>query len=1049
MSPSNVDANPTEGDSAKLFERAADDDGPAAEREAARVMSAVEARLFGTTTEAAKVGRFTLLEQIGSGGSGMVWAAYDPRLDRKVALKLLRMRAGQSSPAKARLIREAQVAGRLSHPNIVSVFDVGEYEGSAYITMEFIDGPDLARWLAEGERGHEVVLDVFTQAGRGLAEAHRGGVIHRDFKPANVMVQLGGAEPRARVVDFGLAGWDDAGSSHHDTPVAEALDSGSLTATGRRMGTPAYMSPEQAEGSRATERSDQFSFCVSLVEGLVGRRPFDDVDDYQLPKNALDGVPAWMHDALRRGLSRDAEARWPTMDALLAELEPPSSSRRRWAILASSAGLLAVAVGVGMRSDDADQGPTCAGGSEELGGIWDDATKESLERALVDTGLAYAPNVWQRIAPRIDGWTARWTEMHREACEATHVRRVQSEAALDLRMLCLRRAKLGLAATTELLGAPTEEVVENAHELVSRLPVIESCADLEALQRGDTQLNAEDTQRALDVQRLIARAQANDDATLLDAALAAIEQAEQTATGLAAPALASELWLVSAQIRTSRGELEQAEQLLRKVHAHAAEHQQWGALRTATVMLMDNLGNRRGKAAEALPMRDLALGLSAGAPLDEAETRAILGNVLDNAGQYDAAEAEHRKSLELRLAALPEDDEVVAESQAALAAALAKQKNMEEAEALARASLATRLAALGPHHPSVARSRVSLTTILQGVGKLDEAEQLLREGLEASEQALPETHPLRSEFYINLAALAYSKGDLQSAESMTRQAIAALESSRGPHHPTLISSINNLGMFLSMQGRFDEAEVEFDKALQRRIDSLGPEHPDVARSHNNLGGFLQERQRYDDAERHFRAALEIQLATLRPTHPDVATAHFVLGALLKIQGDWNDARDQFEKALAIREQELGPSHRSVASVLGNLGRSLRELGRYDEAEAALRRGIEIRRTELDPSSPFTADFLLALSATLQQAGRSQDAADARAQAWKILDGPTDDPRKHAKAVFAVARTMWETESEHAIARDVAKQAKKLYRNAEPSASKALQRVEAWLDEHQL
>ena len=1045
MPPTNVDADPTEGDSAELFERAADEEGPAVEREAARVLSAVESRLFGSTVEAAKVGRFTLLEQIGSGGAGMVWAAYDPRLDRKVALKLLRMRTDQSSPAKARLIREAQVAGRLSHPNIVSVFDVGEYEGSAYITMEFIDGPDLARWLKDAERSNEVVLDVFVQAGRGLAEAHRNGVIHRDFKPANVMVQLSGAEPRARVVDFGLAGWDDAGSSHHDAPLAGALDSGSLTATGRRVGTPAYMSPEQAAGQRATERSDQFSFCLSLVEGFTGRRPFDGVDDYALPKDALDGVPAWMHGALERGLQRDVEARWPTMDALLAELEPPSQSRRRLTILVGSVGLLGIAVALGMQDASTEELAVCTGTPDELTGIWDDATKDSLQSALLESGIAYAPDVWDRIAPRIDGWTERWSAMHREACEATHVRRVQSEAALDQRMLCLQRAKLDLVATTELLGKPTDEVIENAHELVAGLPSIDLCADLEALQRGDVHLSAEDNERVLEVQRLVAEAQANMEATLLDAALAAIERAEQTATGLAAPALASEIWLVAAQIRTLRGEHEEAEQLMRKVHAHAAEHQQWGALRNATAMLMDNLGNRQGRASEALPMRDLALGLSMQSPLDEAETRTILGNVLQGAGEYDDAEAELRKSLELRLAELPEDDVLVAESQAALAGVLAKQKKMEEAEAQARASLASRLAALGPHHPSVGTSRVSLATILHGAGKLDEAEQLLVEGLEAAEQALPEAHPQRSLFYINLAAIAHARGDLQIAETMTRQAVGALEAAHGPHHPNLIASINNLAMILSMQGRFDEAEVEFEKALQRRIDSLGPEHPDVARSHNNLGGFLQEQGRYKEAERHFQASLEVHQATLRETHPDIASAHMVLGSVQRIQDDWASALGHFEECLAIREQELGPSHPEVAKVLANLGRAQRELGRYDEAEAALRRAIEIREAKLDPAATLIADVWLALGATLDRAGKTKPASEAHARAWEILNSPADDPRERGKAVFLRARTMWEVRSERGLARKVAERALELYREAK--ASKAVQQVETWLEEH--
>ena len=1048
MSQPNADANPTEGDSADLFERAADEDGPAAEREAARVLSAVEARLFGSAVEVAKVGRFTLLEQIGSGGAGMVWAAYDPRLDRKVALKLLRARTDRSSQATARLIREARVAGRLSHPNIVSVFDVGEYEGSAYLTMEFIDGPDLAHWLGDEDHAAQVVLDVFMQAGRGLAEAHRNGVIHRDFKPANVMVQLGATGPRARVVDFGLAGWDDAATSHPGSAAPSGPpQSGSLTGTGTRMGTPAYMAPEQAAGERATERSDQFSFCVSLVEGLTGRRPFDAVEDYTVSTGVLDDVPAWMRGALERGLSRDADARWPSMVALLAELEPPSSSRRRWGVLAVSVGLLAVAAGIGMQRPTAEDDATCTGAAAELEGIWDDARKSELQAAMEGSGLAYAPEVWERIAPRIDAWTTKWSQMHREACEATHRRREQSEAALDLRMACLRRAKLDLVVTTDLLAGASEEVVENAHELVGRLPSIEPCGDLEALQSDETLPPPDEADRVLEVRRLVAEAAANDEATLLDAALAAIERAEQTADGLDYPPIHSEIWLIAARVHTSRGEFEEAEKLLRNVRDHAGRHQQWDALRSATMMLIDNVGNRQARPAEALAMRDLAVGLSKGSPLDEAEASTILGNVFQTSGDYDEAEAELRKSIELRQANLPAGDPAVAEAQSALASALTRQGKLDEAEVHARASLESRLASLGPHHPSVGTSRVSLATVLHQNGKLDEAESLLEEGLEAVVQALPASHPLRGSFYINLAALAHTRGDLEAAEPMTRAAIEALEASSGRHHPDTVASINNLAMTLAMRGKLDEAETHFVDALQRRIDSLGPQHPDVARSQNNLGRYMQERQRYEDAERHFRAALEIHKATLRETHPEIAASHMALGALLRLREEHEGAEEQFRKALTIREKELGPSHPKVASVLSNLGRTLRTLGRYDEAEATLRRGLKINEAGLEPDNPRIADLWLALGGTLLEAGKPQDAADAFERAQKILDGPGTNPRERGKATFALARALWETRSERKRAREVAQRAAELYREAGAPAAQALLRVESWLEEH--
>ena len=232
---------------------------------------------------------------------------------------------------------------RLAHPNVIAVHDVGMFDGQVFLAMEFLGGGTLKSWLGAGPRPWREVLDVFVAAGRGLAAAHAAGLVHRDFKPENVLLDRDG---RPRVVDFGLAREatagveDEAGAA---TFAAAAKSSGNhletLTRTGAIMGTPAYMAPEQIVGEATDERTDQFSFCVALYEALYGQRPFQGVSLLQLLHNVTEGdiepvpenreVPAWIRRAVLRGLKADPAQRWPSMAPLIAALEDDPAARHR------------------------------------------------------------------------------------------------------------------------------------------------------------------------------------------------------------------------------------------------------------------------------------------------------------------------------------------------------------------------------------------------------------------------------------------------------------------------------------------------------------------------------------------------------------------------------------------------------------------------------------------------------------------------------------------------------------------------------------------------
>jgi tRNA A-37 threonylcarbamoyl transferase component Bud32 len=302
------------------------------------------------TTSGDRIGRYLVLSPLGAGGMGVVFAAWDPQLGRKIALKLLRTSVAMSSKdARSRLRREAQAIAQLSHPHVVSIYDVGTTEdGALYIAMEFVEGDTLTSWLRAYPRTWREILDVFRQAARGLLAAHSVGLLHRDFKPDNVLV---GGDGRVRVTDFGLARSvllpEEVSQVH--AVGAIALDA-ALTATGTVLGTPRYMPPEQLMGPDLDARSDQFSFCVALYEALYGRHPLPggtsvrmlDHGERALAPPAGSTVPAALGRAVLRGLERDRARRFPSMGALIDELEvrPRSRSPLRTPALIAAATLL-------------------------------------------------------------------------------------------------------------------------------------------------------------------------------------------------------------------------------------------------------------------------------------------------------------------------------------------------------------------------------------------------------------------------------------------------------------------------------------------------------------------------------------------------------------------------------------------------------------------------------------------------------------------------------------------------------------------------------------
>jgi predicted Ser/Thr protein kinase len=434
-----------------------------------------------------QIGRYVVIKEIGSGGMGLVLSAYDADLERKVALKILRERARDGTAGAVRMRREAQAMARLSHPNVAQVYEVAEdRDGRLFLAMEFIEGQTLREWLTAAPRTWREVLKVYVEAGRGLAAAHAAGLMHRDFKPDNAMLATDG---RVRVLDFGLS----RSYTPDETPTS-ASSSGALqllvTAAGSLVGTPAYMSPEQLSREEADARSDQFSFCVAVWEGLYGVRPFPARTVNELARKVRSGeitppppgtkVPAWVRRVLERGLTVDPGLRWPGLDALLAALEhDPQQRRRRW--LAGTVAVVGIAsVGYGAALYGAAQAEVCSGAADELVGVWDEERRAAVDAAIRGTGVAYADRAAGTIVAHLDAYATRWTAVHGASCTARQRGRMNT-AQYERRTSCLRQRRSELAATATVLAQTTRDTVAQAIDTARGLPAVALCEDDERL----------------------------------------------------------------------------------------------------------------------------------------------------------------------------------------------------------------------------------------------------------------------------------------------------------------------------------------------------------------------------------------------------------------------------------------------------------------------------------------------------------------------------------------------------------------------------------------
>ena len=518
----------------------------------AATLGAAVARSPAEPAIGGQVGRYTILGLLGAGGMGAVYAAYDAVLDRKVAVKLLH---GGGEEAQLRLLREAQAMARVDHPNVVAVHEVGRAaEGQVFVAMEFIRGSTLFDWQAQPGRSWPEVLAAYVQAGRGLAAAHAAGLVHRDFKASNAMID---EHLRVRVLDFGLV--------RSTTTLRGGGGGGAaglrLTQDGEVLGTPAYMAPEQIEGGKVGPAADQFSFCASLYEALMGQLPFAGETVGAMLASIASGriqgsprghkVPAWLRVVVLRGLQARAEERHASMEALLRALDLRALARRNRRVGAVVVGGLLAASVAGFVLAGPRETPRCGGAEAALAGVWDPPQRARVATALALAGPAFASELWPRVAASLGSYAEGWKAVHRDAC-MSHQRGEQSAALLDLRMACLEQRR---AALTEAVAVLTESdaAAMGALRVAQTLPTLARCSEASALATGVAP--PEDPATAAGVAALrqaLARAESLAQAGRVEEALTlAAAQVRVAEAGRHAPALVEAL-LVEGRLRVGR-----------------------------------------------------------------------------------------------------------------------------------------------------------------------------------------------------------------------------------------------------------------------------------------------------------------------------------------------------------------------------------------------------------------------------------------------------------------------------------------------------------------
>jgi serine/threonine-protein kinase len=955
-----------------------------------------------------KISRYLVLDVLGHGGMGVVYAAYDPALDRKIAVKLLHALAGDAgTEGRARMQREAQALARLSHPNVITVHDVSEHAGAIYIAMELVVGGTLYEW--QKAKPWREVLATYCAAARGLAAAHAAELVHRDFKPENVLV---GEDGRVRVTDFGLARLTTLPAEAkpvHASPTSQLASE--LTEAGAVMGTPSYMAPEQIEGRSVDARSDQFAWCVALWEAIYGDQPWPrgnlalraaamEVDIPKPPSSTP--VPRGIARVLLRGLAYDPAKRWASMEEIVAELDHAMSRKRAIAIAATA---LAAAVLIGVFAVGHKAGAptvTCDTAGAPIEQTWNAGARTAIAERFATTRVAYADGAAASLARSLDGFRAHWQAIAVDSCRATRETGAQSEAMLDLRTACLGRKRDELGVLVTALQHADAKLVESARTLA--LPDLDACNDPAQL--------AGVVARPTDPAKLHSLG-------VLETELAATEAEEMTELPLPrAKALADSL----------------------ADTAKRADAIEWPPIAA------------RARRALAGVQRDLGKGKQARAMLMQAASAATRANDADElvAIYLELADVEARLTSDYALgtgwtglaagtlARLgPRDDKHL---QLARARGLLADKagNIDDA----RAAYTEALAIAAPRGPNAELSALAELAIVEGeAGELAPAQQHLERAYALAKQELGVDHPKTAGILHDLGTIAFRRGKYEEAERDFRAALAVRERTSGSDSVDVAITAESLGISLIHDGHLADADPYLQRALHILEQRLGPDHADVANALNDIGGAYHQAGEFERELATGLRALAIREKALGPDHPDVAQSLVNVAIASKALGKWDVVLPNYRRAIAIVEHAHGVQSFDAAAVRLNFAEALRVSGRLAEAGEQYEAARVVFVKTVGEDHPWMGHIWNGIGQLEFARGHAAEAVKILEHAVALREKDPGETTALAESRFALAKALGKGSPRAA---PLATAARDAFAAAGKGFAKQLAEIDAWL-----
>lgn len=822
-----------------------------------------------------RVGRYAISSVLGHGGMGRVYEAWDLRLERRIALKLLRPDVfAAGAEGQLRMLREARALARVAHPNVVPVFDVGRFGGRIYVAMEHVQGETLRSFVATPHPVPEV-LDVFVPIARGLLAVHEMGIVHRDFKPGNVIL---GADGRPRVMDFGLArgGVDPTlGTGRDESPSITAsltslsgrLSSGdpletALTIAGTVVGTPPYMAPEQHAGRAIDARADQYAFCVTLWEALFGARPFGASDVDVLARLKAEGappvpahprVPRWLTAILRRGLAPRPDDRFASMAALVDALERGRRPRRhRIAWLGGATALL----GAAAFAWPGEEAP-CRGSAGP------EAALEAASAALGD------------LAPPSD---CRDAPPEAPAPEAS-----APEDPTDVATIAAIRARISASEAHGRLGEFTAAFSEARVALDMARALEHPPIVAEARIALGKALNAQGDPAAATEQ--LRQAAWTAESSGADAVVASASAELVRILATAAPDFdEADRWARVGAAAIERGRLGDGPRI-RLVHAVAVLDLQRDALAPADDGFRQVLAHEQGK-DDPDPAR-VALALS-----DVARVAARRGDLVEARTLGDRA----LRLLESELG--PEHPEL-ADALIFVGGLATAEGDLEASIAMHRRALEIQAAVFDADHPAIAHALGPLAYVLGMSGALEDALPLQERELEILEAALGPDHADCGVAHGGLGITYDRLGRHEEAATHMRRALEIAQATAGPTSAPVATAHNNLAIVLDQLGRRDDARTHYERSVEIHEALLGRDHPELVRALANIAWL----DHLDGNDLAARAGLERAISLLdvpgRPDDRELASLLLDLGELVLEGGDDVRARAAVDRLLAL------------------------------------------------------------------------------------------------------------------------------------------------------